>query len=139
MIGAGVSLDGDGDGDDVEHVRNAGMFTVATPWVQRAATALARVSPQLMNVDEHGNILARGELPAEDVYTPNFVFDVEVCHYAAAVKLDTRGVMFSAMGRTMVGMIVASMAADRIPAHITGYCPDLDPEWRIWQPPEKAD
>src|SRR5689334_12419739 len=52
VLGRGVSL----DGDDVEDVVGAGSFTVITPWVDRAAAALARVSPELMNVTEHGDV-----------------------------------------------------------------------------------
>ena len=115
-------------------MRNAGTFTVITAQVERAAGVLAGVADQLMDVDEHGNVLAPGEMPGDDAYTPNFVFDPEVCSFAAKIALDTKGVMFSAMGRTMVGMIAAALAAERIPAHITGYCPDLDSQWRAWQP-----
>jgi hypothetical protein len=52
--------------------------------------------------------------------------DVEICVYGAVVKLDTKGVTFSAIGRTIVGMLVDALAADRVPARITGFCPALE-------------
>ena len=63
--------------------------------------------------------------PGEEVYAPNYVSDVQVCAYGAMVGLDTQGVMFSAMGRTMVGILVGALADEDIPAHITGHCPNL--------------
>jgi hypothetical protein len=135
VLGKDIALDGDDAGDPV----GAGAFTVITPSIDRAAAALTRVAPRLMDVDEHGNVVAPGEVPTDEAYTPNFVFDPEVCHFGAMVKLDTKGVMWSAMGRTMVGMIVDALVADGIPAHITGYRADLRGEWRVWQPPDAHD
>jgi hypothetical protein len=130
VLGRGVAL----DADDVEDVAGAGAFTVIARKPERAAAVLASVSERLMRVDENGDTLAPGGLPAEDVYTPNFVFDVEICQFGAMVKLDTKGVMFSAMGRTMVAIIVDALTKERLPAHLTGYRPDLRWMSRIWQP-----
>jgi len=129
VLGRGVAL----DGNDVEEVAGAGAFTVIARKPERAAAVLASVSERLMRVDETGHTLAPGELPAEDVYTPNFVFDVEICQFGAMVKLDTKGVMFSAMGRTMVAIIVDALTKERLPAHVTGYRPELRSEFRDWE------
>jgi hypothetical protein len=127
VLGPGVSL----EGDDEKDVPGAGTFSVITPHVFRAVAALERVAPRLMEVDEHGNVLAplkEGEPPGDEVYTPSYVSDVETYPYGAVVGLDTDGVMFSAMGRTLVGILKDALAADAIPAHITGYRPDF----HIW-------
>jgi hypothetical protein len=127
VLGPGVSL----DGDDEEDVPGAGTFTVITPHVNVAVASLARVAPRLMDVDEHGNVLEPGQMPEEGVapgeeaVTPSYVSDVEKCAFGAMVGLDTDGVIFSAMGRTLVGILIDALAADGIPAHITGHCPDL--------------
>ena len=50
--------------------------------------------------------------------------------------------MWSAMGRTMVGILVDALAADAIPAHIVGDCPDLWPqldEWKEQEADEPSD
>ena len=89
-----------------------------------------------MEVDEHGNVLEPGQLPevgvapGEEIYTPSYS-DVEMCAYGAIVGLDTDGVMFSAMGRTILGILIDALSADSIPAHITGHRPDL----RFWPLP----
>jgi hypothetical protein len=132
VLGPGVSL----EGDDEEDVTGAATFTVVSPEVERAAAAVARVAPQLMDVDEHGNVFDPGAIPTDEVFTPTFLSPVEVCAYAAVVGLDTDGVMFSGMGRTMVGILVAGLAADGVPAHIAGYRPDLRGDLRIWQASE---
>ncbi len=131
VLGAGVSL----DGDDVEDVVGAATFTVFTLQNDTAARALAPVVPRLGLVDEHGDVVGPDPPPtgAEPAYTPNFVFDVEYGTRGALVQLDTKGVMWSAMGRTMVGMLVEALAAERIPAHIAGYCPALRGEWSPWR------
>ena len=130
VLGRGVSL----AGADVDDVVGAGTFTVVTCNPQAVAAVLARVAPRLGNVNEHGLELGP-EGPFDDqAFTPSFVFDPEVAQYAARIQLDTKGVMFSAMGRTMVAIIAAGLTAERIPAHITGYRADLDAVWRMWRP-----
>lgn len=51
---------------------------------------------------------------------------------AALARIDTKGMMWSAMGRTMVRLIADALADDGVPAHIAGYRPDLDSAWRAW-------
>ena len=87
VLGRGVAL----DGDDADDVVGAGTFTVIACEPGRATAVLASVSEQLMSVDENGKILAPGEPPDDDVYTPNFVFDVKICPFGAEVALDTKG------------------------------------------------
>ena len=131
VLGAGVSL----DGDDADDVVGAATFTVFTYSNDAAARALAAVVPQLGLVDEHGNVVGPDPPPtgADPPYTPNYVCDVEYSACGVLVQLDTKGVMWSAMGRTMVRMLVEALAAERIPAHIAGYCPDLRGEWAPWR------
>jgi hypothetical protein len=133
VLGAGVSL----DGDDADDVAGAGTFTVITPWNERAARALAPMVRDLARVDEHGTLLGPDEMFDGEAYTPNFVFDVQIGNVGALVQLDTKEMMWSAMGRTMVRMLVDALAAERIPAHIMGYCRDLDSEWLPWKPREE--
>ena len=89
-----------------------------------------------MEVDEHGNVLEPGQLPevgvapGEEIYPPSYS-DVEMCAYGAIVGFVTDGVMFSAMGRTILGILIDALSADSIPAHITGHRPDL----RFWPLP----
>ena len=133
VLGPGVSL----DGDDELDVPGAGTFTVITPHVDLAVPVLARVAPRLLDVDQHGNVLPplkEGEPPGDEAFTASYVSDVEKCAFGARIGLDTDGVMFSAMGRTLVGILVAALAADGIPAHITGHCPDL-----VFWPAAKVD
>jgi TPR repeat protein len=128
VLGPRLSLDGDG----ADEFRGAGVFTVISPHARRAAGAVARVASQLLYVDEHG-VLDEG-LDGE-AYTPNYLYDVKWCGYGAMVSLDTKSVMWAAMGRTMVGILVGALAADRVPAHITGYRGDLDTQWSEWAAP----
>lgn len=130
------------DGDGADDYPGAGVFTVISPHAFRAAAAVARVAGRLMNVNEHGDIQPADELPDEtgDIpYTPNFVFDVQWCQYGSEVMLDTKGVMWAAMGRTMVGILVDALAADRISAHVVGHRSDLRAELQVWKDPGAGD
>jgi hypothetical protein len=135
VLGRTVSL----DGDDVDDVVGAGDFTVVSPDPDRAAAAVARVADELMNVDERGVYITTeqwvGEGRDDEAYTPNYLFPTQVSEAGARVSLDTKGVMWSAMGRTMVGILADALAADRVPAHITGFRADLDRRWRDWAAP----
>jgi len=54
------------------------------------------------------------------------------------VQLDTKGVMWAAMGRTIVGMLVDALVADAVPAHVAGHCPDIPTQWTVWKDPAGA-
>ena len=131
VLGPRLSLEGDG----VDDFPGAGTFTVISPDPQRAAAAVARVAGRLLYVDEHGAEHAEYEEPEDEAYTPNYLDDVKWCRFGALVSLDTKGGMWAAMGRTMVGILVEALVADGVPAHVTGYCRDLDTEWREWKDP----
>jgi hypothetical protein len=124
-----LSLEGDGDAD----WPGAGAFTIISPYPQRAAAAIERVAMRLMDVDENG-VLHRPEEDYDgDAYTPNHLFPLRWCHRGVMVSLDTKGGMWAAMGRTMIGILANALAADRVPALITGYCRDLKADWKDWQ------
>ena len=134
MLGREVSL----EGDDVDDVRGAGVVTAVTPEAGRAASVLARVVPELGTINERGEVQPpRSELPeaVQPLYTPNYVFPLQWCQHAVVVILDTKGVMWSAMGRTMVKILVDALAEEALPAHITGARDDLRAELSEWEEP----
>ena len=120
-LGPRLELGGDGQEDAPER---AGVFTVITPYPDRAAATLSRVAPQLRYVDERGEILSDEEDTGEYM-TPSFVFDPEVARYGARIAVDTGGAMWAKMGTTIVETIASGLIADAIPAIVTGHCPDL--------------
>jgi hypothetical protein len=131
VLGTGLSL----DGPDTE-VDRSPAFTVISPYPDHAAATLERVSERLMAVDEHGHHHEPHELDDLDraeAYTPNYITPVEVCAYGARVSLDTKGVMWSAMGRTMVSLIVDALAGDAVPAVVAGDIDTLDGHFRRWE------
>jgi hypothetical protein len=139
VLGPRLRLDGNGRGD------GDAVFTVISPYPDRAASAVAEVAPRLMDVNEHGDIqtpedTARLEDAAtadEDIpYTPNYLFDIHRCQYGPEVALDTKGWMTAPMGRKMVSILVDALVAAAIPAHVTGRCLGIDPDhWRVWNGP----
>ena len=138
VLGPRLSLEGDGFADDGDAV-----FTIISNQRNRAAVAVARVAERLMDVDEHGGIQtpeavmqwdARDHQGDDPPYTPNYIGPVKICRYGAQVALDTKGCMWSAMGRMMVGILVDALVADRVCAHIAGHRPDLDTQWSEWRP-----
>jgi hypothetical protein len=115
----GPKLRHDGDSEDDPNP----LFAVISPYPERAAATLARISPGLMNVDEFGGIQSLLELGPENVdspYTPNYIWPVAISSYGAQVALDTKGGLAAAMGRTMVELIADALAQDEVPAHIVG-------------------
>jgi hypothetical protein len=130
VLGPGLSLDGPD-----EEVDRSPTFTVISPDLDRAAATLEQVSGQLMAVDEHGHHHQPHELDELDrgeSYTPNYITPVEVCAYGARVSLDTKGVMWSAMGRTMVSLIVEALASNGVPAVVAGDIENLDGYFQPW-------
>jgi hypothetical protein len=77
------------------------VFTVITPYPDRAARALLRVASRFMDVDEdgreipgqtrHAAMLAGQYEPGHEPYTPNCLHGVFCMQYAALVALDTKG------------------------------------------------
>lgn len=120
-LGPRLALGGEGHEDAPQR---AGVFTVITPYPDRAAATLSRWAPELRYVDERGEILSDEEDTGEYM-TPSFVFDPEVSRYAARIAVDTGGAMWAKMGTTMVEMIASGLIADAIPAIVTGHCLDL--------------
>jgi hypothetical protein len=135
LLGAGLELDGDAVGDtdggaDAE-------FTIISPYPERAAAAIDRVAHRLSDVDEHGVELsidarfAQGRDRSE-AYTPNYVSDVMIAPEGAKLRIDTKGVMWSAMGHTIVVILTGALSDDRVAAHIVGTCSDLNAAFEIW-------
>jgi hypothetical protein len=124
VLGRDLALDSDSASD----LPGAGVFTVITPYGDRALEALRETAEQLLAVDERGGL--EEELPpdgTEPLFTPSYV-ELRWNHLAVQVILDTSGEMTGPMGRTMVAMLVDALAAARIPAHIAGDRPELRPE-----------
>ena len=135
VLGGGLALDSDGGHDEGDAV-----FTIIAAYPDRAAAAVARVAPRLMDVDEFGveksyELRERELQPGdEEPYTPNYLSDVRWNQYGALVHLDTKGGLAAAMGRAMVAILVDALVADAIPAHVAGECRDLGAdEWAVWQ------
>jgi hypothetical protein len=101
------------DSDEVFDGPGAGCFTVLSPAPAKAAAAVARVAPRLLNVDDRGVVWSdRG----------------------AQVMLDTKGAMSAAMGRTMIAIITGALVDDRVPALVAGWIAAPDPQMTPWDP-----
>jgi hypothetical protein len=137
VLGGGLALDGDGSHDEGDAV-----FTVLSYYPRRAAAAVARVAPRLMDVDENG-VEKPGEQREREYrpgvyepYTPNFLWDVKWSSHGAYVHLDTKGGLTAAMGRAMVAILVEALATDAVPAFLAGKLPDLTGSWTVWKQPD---
>jgi hypothetical protein len=133
VLGPGLSLEG-----PHSEVERSPVFTVVSPYPDRAAETLHRVSGELVGVDEHGRHHADpdGEDPdGPEFYTPNYVTPVAISRYGAQIALDTKGVMWSAMGRTMVQLIADAFAADGVPVVLTGEIENLTDYFGPWEAP----
>src|SRR6185437_1686721 len=93
-LGPRLELGGDGHEDAPDR---AGVFTVITPYPDRAAATLSRVAPELRYVDERGEILSDEEGTGEYM-TPSFVFDPEISRYGSRIAVATGGAMWAKMG-----------------------------------------
>lgn len=124
-----VALDG---AEDFEGP-GAGCFTILSPAPAQAAAAIAPVATRLLFVDDLGVEHPDADTAADtDAYTPNFLHDIGWCDRGAQVMLDTKGAMSAAMGRTMVAILVDALVADRVPALVTGWIPDLEDRMTPW-------
>jgi hypothetical protein len=99
---------------------------------QAAAAALHRVSDAFYSVCEDGRVLTAEQLEAETMgvepgsepYTPNYVGDVEVVSDGALVYVDTKGMLFPPMARTMMRLIIAELERTGTSARIARLDPD---------------
>ena len=125
-LGPDLPLDGDGHaemGGDV-------YFTVISPDPAGAAAAFARARARLGDVDERGVVMSDEErdeagIAWDEYYTPNWVSDVECCDVGARLRVDTKGVMWAAMGRSMLQLLSDALIQDRIPGHLVDGNADL--------------
>ena len=102
-------------------------FAVLTPQSELAAEALRSVQRIFGLVAEDGRILTEEQVmdAYEDLYTPNYVHDVEqLPGIGAAIVLDTKGVTFPDMGRTMLRLITEALVARGVRATIAYYVPE---------------
>ncbi len=132
VLGPQLSLDGDGDTETDLYA----VFTIITTHPQRAAATLDRLKDRLLDIDERGVMMPledRVDTEIAELYaTPRYVAEIESSWLGARVLLDTRGGMWSAMGRTIVGTIATGLASARIPAVIGGRCGELDGQFVAW-------
>jgi hypothetical protein len=125
-----VPLDSDASFDGP----GAGCFTVLSPVPAQAAAAIARVAPQLLNVDDRGVEHPDSDAAeASGAYTPNYLHDIRWCDRAAQVMLDTKGAISAPMARTMVAILTDALIDHAVPALISGWIPALDDAMARWE------
>jgi len=125
-LGRDLPLDSDGASD----LPGAGVFTVITPYGERALEALRPVAQRLLEVDEFGVFQPPEDEPPDGVdppFTPSYVGPLRWDYDAVQIIVDTDGEITGPMGRTMLAILVEALAAAAIPAHVAGDCPDLRP------------
>jgi hypothetical protein len=133
VLGPHLHLDGDGETETDLFA----VFTVITTHPQRAAAVLDELRDTLLEIDERGVLMSYAERVeaeiAESFLTPRYVAGIESSWLGARVLLDTRGGMWSAMGRTIIELIAGALADAHIPAVIGGRCAELDAQFVAWR------
>ncbi len=132
VLGPRLSLDADGETETDLYA----VFTVITTQPQRAAAELDEIRERLLDIDERGVVMTLEDRVASEIAelyaTPRYVAEIESSWLAARVLLDTRGGMWSAMGRAIVETITTALADARIRAVIGGRCGELDGQFVTW-------
>ncbi len=129
-LGRDLALDSDG----ASSLPGAGVFTIITPYGDRALEALRPAAQRLLDVDEFGGIQPPDVDPPEGVdppFTPSWVDRLRWDHDAVQILLDTKGEMTGPMGRTMIAILVDALAVANLPTHVAGDCPDLRPRLHV--------
>jgi hypothetical protein len=114
-----------------------------------AAEVLKQVTPRFYDIDEDGEYMAvRGDVaPGDEPYTPNWVSGVYLIPEGAFVLVDSKSMIFPAMVRTMVGMLVDALTEAGVPSHLAPgsrvdsvmlkrgnpYGDEVDEDWDIEQ------
>ena len=65
-----------------------------------------------------------GVEPGTEPYTPNYVGDVEIVPGGALVYVDSKGMLFPPMARTMMRLIIVELERTGTSARIAGLDPD---------------
>lgn len=126
-----LQLAGDGDRSGPEH-GSLGFF-VRSADHEAAAAALHAAALRFIMVDEVGEELEDWSNTGE-TYTPNYVSDVYVSSGGPWLSIDTKGIVYPQMLRTMIRVLVEELQRRDVDAHVEAPTRGL-PHDEAWQPP----
>jgi hypothetical protein len=128
---------GGGHGSGSEH--GSLGFLVRSTDHQAAAAALHAAALRFIRVDEVGEELEDWSNTGE-TYTPNYVSDVHMSSGGPWLSIDTKGIVYPQMLRTMIRVLVEELRRRDVDAHVDAPTPGLsyDEAWQAPAPPAGA-